>query len=50
MTHVSPLQLQRYCVIALLTRLPYNSFQFSCANTNLYLNLIYRHADGLKIT
>ena len=41
-------QLGRYCVTALLTTLPYNSFQSSCANTNLYLNLIYRHADGLN--
>ena len=43
-------QLGRYCVTALLTMLPYNSFQSSCANTNLYLNLIYQHANGLKIT
>ena len=42
-------QLGRYCVTALLTTLPYNSFQSSCANTNLHLNLIYQHADGLKI-
>ena len=43
-------QLGRYCVTALLTTLPYNSFQSSCANTNLYLSLIYQHAYGLKIT
>ena len=43
-------QLGRYCVTALLTMLPYNSFQSSCANRNLYLNLIYQHADGLKTT
>ena len=43
-------QLGRYSVAAMLTMLPYNSFQSSCANTNLYLNLIYQHADGLKIT
>ena len=41
-------QLGRYCVTALLTTLPYNSFQSSYANTNLYLNLIYQHANGLK--
>ena len=43
-------QLGRYCVTTLLTTLPYNSVQSSCANANLFLNLIYRHADGLKIT
>ena len=43
-------QLGRYCVTALLTTLPYNNFQSSCANTNLYLNNIYQHADGLTIT
>ena len=43
-------QLGRYCVTALLTTLPYNSFQSSCENTILYLNLIYQHADGLKMT
>ena len=43
-------QLGRYCVTALLTTLPYNSFQSSWANTNLYLNLIYQHANDLKIT
>ena len=42
-------QLGRYCVTALLTMLPYNSFQSSYANTNLFLNLIYQHANGLKI-
>ena len=33
-----------YFVTALLTTLPYNSFQSHCANTNLF-----RHADDLKI-
>ena len=41
-------QLGRYCVTALLTTLPYNSFQSSWAKTNLYLNLIYQHANDLK--
>ena len=43
-------QLGRYCVTALLTTLPYNIFQSSCANTNLCINLIYQHANDLKIT
>ena len=43
-------QLGRYCVTALLTTLPYNSFQSSWAKTNLYLNLVYQHANDLKIT
>ena len=43
-------QLGRYCVTALLTTIPYNSFQSSCENTNLYLNLIYHRTNGLKIT
>ena len=43
-------QLGHYCVTALLSTLPYNSFQSSCANTNIYLNLIYQHANGLRIT
>ena len=30
-----------YRVTAMFTTLPYNRFQFSCAKTNLYLNLIY---------
>ena len=34
----------------MLTMLPYNSLQSYCANTNLYLNLIQQHADGLKST
>ena len=41
-------QLGHNCVTALLTMLRYNSFQSSCANTNLYLNLIYQHAIDLK--
>ena len=43
-------QLGRYYVTALLTMLPYNSFQSSCANTNPYLNLIYQQVDALTIT
>ena len=43
-------QLGHYCVTALLTTLPYNSFQSTWANTNLYLNLINQHANDLKIT
>ena len=43
-------RLERYCVTALLTTFPYNSFQSSWANTNLYLILIYQHANDLKIT
>ena len=43
-------QLGRYCVTALLTTLLYSSSQSTCANTNIYLNLIYQHANGLKIT
>ena len=50
MTHVALWQLGRYCVTALLTTLPYSSFRSSCVNTYIYLDLIYRHADGLKIT
>ena len=43
------LQLGRYCVTAMLTTLPYNSFKPYCANTKLYQILIYRHTDCLKI-
>ena len=49
--HISALwHLGRYCVTVLLTTLSYNSFQSSCANTNLYLNHTYQHAKGLKTT
>ena len=49
MTHVSPLSVGALLCYSLITTLPYNSFQTSCANTNLYLNLTYQH-DGLKAT
>ena len=42
--------LGHYRVTAILTTLPYNSFKSYCANTNIYINLIYRHAVCLKIT
>ena len=32
----------------MLATLPYCNFKSYCANTKLYLNLIYRLADGLK--
>ena len=35
-------------VTAMLTTLPYCNFKSYCANTKLYLILIYRHADCLK--
>ena len=35
-------------VTAMLTTLFYYNFKTYCANTKLYLILIYRHADCLK--
>ena len=43
-------QMGRYRVTAMLTTLPYNSFKSYCADTNLCRNIIYGHADCLKIT
>ena len=42
---------RRYRVMAMLATLPYNSFKSYCASKYIYLiNLVYRHADCLKIT
>ena len=50
MTHVSPLAVGALLCYSLVNYVTHNSFQSACANTNLYLNLIYQHANGLKIT